>query len=182
MPQPPENPSTPPTPPGNSSPVDFSTNKRVVDIESLRQLSNLLDNAFRIPGTSYGIGIDPLLGLIPGGGDFIGGLLSIYIVYSAARMGVPKETLVRMGSNIVFDSLVGAVPVAGDLFDVAWKANVKNIDLLETHLASPKKSKRANRWFVYFVLAALVFLVIGVAVFGILIIGLVIKTLYVLFG
>jgi hypothetical protein len=97
-------------------------------------------------------------------------------------MGVPKETLVRMGSNIVFDSLVGAVPVAGDLFDVAWKANVKNIDLLETHLASPKKSKRANRWFVYFVLAALVFLVIGVAVFGILIIGLVIKTLYVLFG
>ncbi len=174
MPQPPENPSTPPTPAENSSPV--------ADIDTLRKLSNLLDNAFRIPGTSYGIGIDPLLGLIPGGGDFIGGLLSIYIVYSAAKMGVPKETLVRMASNIVFDSLVGTVPVAGDLFDVAWKANVRNIDLLETHLQSPKKSKRANRWFIYLVLAGLVFLVVGIAVVGVLIIGLVIKSLYALLG
>ena len=165
----------------NSS-IDFSTNKRVIDVETLRKLSNLLDNAFRIPGTSIGIGIDPLLGLIPGGGDFIGGLLSIYIVYSSARMGAPKETLMRMASNIVFDSLAGVFPVFGDLFDVAWKANVKNIELLETHLQSPTKSKRANRWFVYLVLAALVFLVIGIAVVGVLIVGLAIKSLYALFG
>ncbi len=181
MPQPPEDPSKAPKPPDNSAPVDLTSNKKVVDIESLRKLSNLLDNAFRVPGTSIGVGIDPLLGLIPGGGDFIGGLLSVYIVYSAAKMGVPKESLIRMASNIVFDSLAGTVPVVGDLFDVAWKANVKNIDLLETHLASPKKSKRANRWFVYLVLAGLVFLVIGIAVVSVFIIGLAFQALSALF-
>lgn len=181
MPQPPENPSTPPKPPVNSSPVDLTTNKKVVDIESLRKLSNLLDNAFRVPGTSIGVGIDPLLGLLPGGGDFIGGLLSVYIVYSAAKMGVPKESLIRMASNIVFDSLAGTVPVVGDLFDVAWKANIKNIDLLETHLDSPKKSKKANRWFVFLLLAGLVLLVIGIAAVSVFIIALIFQALSAIF-
>jgi len=169
-------------PPEQPSPEQVSSNAKVADIETLRQLSNLLDNAFRIPGTSYGIGIDPLLGLIPGGGDFIGGLLSVYIVYSAAKMGVPKENLIRMASNIVFDSLVGTVPVAGDLFDVAWKANVKNIDLLETHLQSPKKSKKANRFFVFLLLAGLVFLVIGIAVVSVFILSLLFQALAAIFG
>ncbi|NEP45946.1 MAG: DUF4112 domain-containing protein [Okeania sp. SIO2H7] len=176
----PKEPSSSPTPPDYPSGENF--NNRTANVETLRKLSTLLDNAFQVPGTSIGVGIDPLLGLLPGGGDFIGGLLSIYIVYSAARMGAPKETLVRMASNIVFDSLAGTVPVVGDLFDVAWKANVKNIDLLETHLASPTKSKKANRWFVYLMLAALVFLVIGISVVGVLIIGLFVKALYAMFG
>lgn len=169
-------------PPEQPSPPQVSNNAKVVDLETLRKLSNLLDNAFRVPGTSIGVGIDPLLGLLPGGGDFIGGLLSVYIVYSAAKMGVPKESLIKMASNIVFDCLAGTVPVVGDLLDVGWKANVKNMDLLETHLQSPKKSKKANRLFVFLLLAGLVFLVIGIAAVSALIIGLLFQALSALFG
>ncbi len=91
-------------------------------INSLRRLSQLLDNAIPIPGTKYRFGLDPILGLIPGGGDTIAGALGAYIIMEAARMGIPRKVLGKMIGNILFDSLVGTVPVLGDLFDVAWKA------------------------------------------------------------
>ncbi|MDY7002461.1 MAG: DUF4112 domain-containing protein [Cyanobacteriota bacterium] len=146
-------------------------------VKQLRKLSDLLDNAIRVPGTSYGVGIDPLLGLIPGGGDFLGGLISVYIVFSAAMMGLPRETLMRMSSNIVFDSLVGIVPVFGDLFDVAWKANSKNMDILEAHLESPKVSKSADRGFVFLLLGGLILFVIAIAALGFLVISLLVQIL-----
>ncbi|GGA04676.1 DUF4112 domain-containing protein [Okeania sp. KiyG1] len=146
-------------------------------VRQLRKISDLLDNAIRVPGTSYGVGIDPLLGLIPGGGDFLGGLISVYIVFSAAMMGLPRETLMRMSSNIVFDSLVGIVPVLGDLFDVAWKANSKNMDILEAHLQSPKVSKSADRGFVFLLLGGLTLFVIVIAALGFLVISLLVNIL-----
>ena len=146
-----------------------------VKVRQLRKLSDLLDNAIRVPGTSYGVGIDPLLGLIPGGGDFLGGLISVYILFSAATMGLPKETLTRMASNIVFDSLAGIVPVFGDLFDVAWKANSKNMDILEGHLESPQVSKSADRWFIILLLGGLILFVIAIAAFGVFILSLLVQ-------
>jgi hypothetical protein len=101
----------------------------------VRVLAQLLDNSISIPGTRWKIGLDPIVGLIPGVGDFIGAVLSAYIVLEAARAEVPGFVLVRMLVNLGFDTLVGAVPAAGDLFDAAWKANTRNVALLERHLS-----------------------------------------------
>jgi len=80
--------------PSNSDP------ERTIIVRRMRSLSTLLDNAIRVPGTSIGLGIDPILGLIPGGGDILGGVLSIYIVFEAFKLGLPRETLITMVSNI----------------------------------------------------------------------------------
>ena len=138
-------PSTPPAAPQSKA----ST------VRHLRRYSNILDNAIRVPGTTYGIGLDPIIGLIPGGGDLIGGLFSAYIMLRAFQLGVPKETLLRMASNIATETLVGTVPVLGDLFDVAWKANVKNVDLLEAHVNAPEMGQKADRLFVIILVGGL---------------------------
>ena len=108
--------------------------KKLAKINRLRRLSKVMDNAIAIPGTKVSFGLDPILGLLPGGGDTITGGLSAYIVVEAARMGLPREILYKMVGNILLDSFAGTIPVLGDLFDVGWKSNVKNIELLEKHL------------------------------------------------
>ena len=132
-------------------------------LKRLRQISHLLDNAIPVPGTKYRFGLDPILGLLPGGGDMAGGLMSVYIVFEAMRMGVPAETIGRMGFNIVLDLLTGTVPVVGDLFDVAWKANSLNVALLEQHVAAPEPSKASDKIFATMVIVALIALVLGMA-------------------
>ena len=114
------------------SPQDEARLKRV------RILSRLLDEQFRIPGTTQRIGLDGLLGLIPGVGDAVGALLSAYILYEAIRLGAPRTVLLRMVANIGIDTVVGAIPVAGDIFDIAWKANKKNAGLLHAYLAAQR--------------------------------------------
>ena len=109
-------------------------------LKRVRLLSRLLDEQFRIPGTTYRVGLDGLLGLIPGVGDAAGALLSAYILYEAIQLGAPKTVLLRMVVNIGIDTVVGAIPVAGDIFDVAWKANKKNAALLHAYLASQRTS------------------------------------------
>lgn len=93
-----------------------------------------MDNIIRIPGTNFRIGLDPILGLIPGAGDLIDAALSGYLVYLAARFDLPQEVLVRMVLNIGLETVVGAVPLFGDLFDAYYKANIRNLALLEQHL------------------------------------------------
>jgi Domain of unknown function (DUF4112) len=105
-------------------------------LSRVRWLSYLLDERFRIPGTRYRIGLDGLLGVLPGVGDTIGTLLSAYILFEAIQLGIPRATLLRMVGNIALDTLVGAIPVVGDVFDVAWKANKKNVALLNAYIAS----------------------------------------------
>jgi hypothetical protein len=100
----------------------------------VRVLAKLLDNAIPIPGTGWKIGLDPIVGLIPGIGDLIGAVLSGYIILEAARADVPAFTLTRMLLNVGVDTLLGAVPAVGDVFDAAWKSNTKNVALLERHL------------------------------------------------
>jgi hypothetical protein len=104
-------------------------------LQRLERLAVLLDNAFYIPGTRYRIGLDGLLGLIPGIGDATGTVLSAYLIFEAARIGAPVATLMRMGGNVAIETVVGVVPVLGDLFDVAWKSNIKNMALLQDHVA-----------------------------------------------
>jgi hypothetical protein len=115
-----------------SSPT--SVENRLVRLERLRNFSRLLDNAIAIPGTNYRVGLDPLLGLIPGGGDTVGMVLSCLIVFEASRLGASKTTLGQMTFNVLLETLVGTVPGIGDLFDVVWKSNIKNIKLLDEHL------------------------------------------------
>ena len=164
-----------PQPYSNPSPMSAGKNSDAATLERLRKLSNLLDNAIPIPGTPYSIGLDAILGLLPAGGDILGGAISAYIVFASARLGLPKETLVRMVLNIVFDTVVGTVPVMGDLFDVAWKANSKNMDLLETHLKYPQPSKKADRSFIILLLAGLILFVIAVAVLSATLIGVLVR-------
>lgn len=137
-------------------------------IKSLRSLSYILDDAIAIPGTPYRIGIDPLLGLLPGGGDYLSAIFSAYIVIQAARMGASRATVSRMVFNIIVDTLVGTVPMLGDLFDFAWKANNKNLELLESTVKSPDKTKKADWLFLVLLLSCLllvVFLTAGVSLF-----------------
>lgn len=111
----------------------------------VQRLAWLLDNSVPLPGTKFRIGIEALIGLIPGFGDAAGVVLSSYIVHQAWKLGVPRSVLVRMWINIVLEGVVGAVPVVGDLFDAAWKANARNAALLEAHLQQPRRTVRASR-------------------------------------
>jgi len=107
-------------------------------IRRVRVLAKLLDDSIGIPGTRWKIGLDPIVGLIPGIGDLIGAILSGYIILEAARADVPAVTLVRMLANVGIDTVLGAVPAIGDLFDAAWKSNTKNVALLERHLSGDR--------------------------------------------
>ena len=100
----------------------------------LRRVGYLLDNSIPIPGTRFRLGIDQLIGLVPGIGDLIGGLLSLYIIVESARIGAPRGLLARMGWNVAIDTLVGEVPILGDLFDIGFKANIRNLALLDGYL------------------------------------------------
>jgi hypothetical protein len=104
-------------------------------LKRVRVLGKLLDNSIPIPGTGWKIGLDPIIGLIPGVGDLAGAVLSGYIVLEAVRAEVPTFTLVRMLVNVGIDTLLGAIPALGDVFDAAWKANAMNVALLERHLS-----------------------------------------------
>ena len=129
-------------------------------LKRLRQLSRLLDNIVNIPGTKVGIGLDPIIGLLPLCGDVLGLLLSSYIIIEAAQLGVSTATLGRMVVNVIIDSLVGAIPLLGDLFDFAWKANNYNIILLEEALKSPQENKKADKSFIVVFSIGLFFLAI----------------------
>src|SRR5919108_6041955 len=110
--------------------------------EALDQLAGVLDDIFQIPGTRIRFGLDALLGLIPGLGDAISGATSMLIIVAAWRRGLPRITLARMFANVAVDSLLGAMPIFGDMFDVWWKANRMNLKLLR--LAEAESHRR--RW------------------------------------
>lgn len=137
------------------------------DIEAVRrrlaQLAWLLDNSIPLPGTRYRIGLDAIIGLVPGLGDVVGVLLSGYIVREAARLGVPPSVLTRMAFNVAVEGLVGLVPFVGDVFDAAWKANQRNLALLDAHFDNPRRSTKSSRLFVAGLIAALVAFVIVTA-------------------
>ena len=103
-------------------------------VRRMRFVANLLDDSIRVPGTEFRIGIDPILGILPGAGDAVAAAMSVYIVLESARLGVPFLTLLRMMANVTLDFAIGSVPVIGTLFDAAWKANQTNVELAVEHL------------------------------------------------
>jgi hypothetical protein len=128
-----------------------------------------LDAGFRIPGTTVRFGLDPILGLIPGGGDAAGAVLAGWILIEAVRLGASRATLLRIAGNVVLDAALGAVPFIGDIFDFAWKANLRNVALLERHLAVPSLAKSADRSFIVFVTFGVFVMVLGLLALGILV-------------
>jgi len=126
-----------------------------------------LDAGIRIPGTNLRFGLDPIIGLIPGAGDAAGAVLAGWILVEAIRLGASRATVIRIAGNVALDAAVGAVPLLGDIFDFVWKANLRNVALLERHLAAPDRAERADRSFVWLVIfgvlvMALVSLVLGI--------------------
>lgn len=114
------------------------------ELQALDGLAWVLDNSIPIPGTDMRIGLDALLGLIPVVGDLIGMAISSFIIVQASRLGVPRVTLMRMGFNVTLEAVVGLIPFAGDAFDMAWKANKRNVDLLRAHLRDPGRARRGD--------------------------------------
>jgi Domain of unknown function (DUF4112) len=139
--------------------------------ESLERLSWLMDDMIRIPGVNWRLGLDALVGLIPGFGDTATSLVSFYILVSAVRYGVPKVTLLRMGMNLGIDYVVGSFPVVGDLFDVWWKSNQRNVDLISkraTVSAEEAREGKLSDWlFIGLIILLLIFLAIGSALVSI---------------
>lgn len=127
----------------------------------LARLAWLLDASFRVPGTGVRFGWDALIGLIPGVGDAATGLLAAWIVAEAARLGAPGSVLARMLGNVGLDLLVGAVPLLGDLFDAGFKANQRNVRLLESWLERPDAVARSSRLRVGLVAATVVAFLAG---------------------
>ncbi|WP_148414879.1 DUF4112 domain-containing protein [Haloferax sp. KTX1] len=158
---------------GDSGADDPLEPDAVVDFESagvgdeetlarLRAVSFYLDEAFEVPGTNYRVGLDPILGLVPGIGDATASALSAYILVEAAMLGVPRATLARMLGNVVLDATVGSLPLVGDVFDAAWKANARNVRLLEARYddASPAAAA-ADRRFLLAAVAAIALLLVA---------------------
>jgi hypothetical protein len=129
-----------------------------VDAE-LQMLADWLDSVFRIPGTRIRFGLDAILGLLPGFGDTLSSIISLYILHASHRYGVPRITMARMGLNTALDWIVGIVPFAGDVFDVYWKANQRNVALLRRHLRhTPEERRKASRGDTLFVFGMIVVL------------------------
>lgn len=113
-------------------------------LKRLERLAWVLDSSIPIPGTPWKIGLDGLIGLVPGIGDLSAGIISTYILFQALRLGAPTMVIARMALNIGLESVVGVIPVAGDLFDFAFKANQRNVALMRDYVIEPTKVKRRS--------------------------------------
>ncbi len=116
------------------SAVDSRAQSALTRLRAIQRLAWMIDGAFRIPGTKFRFGLNSLIGLTPAAGDAILAAISLYIVYEAHLLGLPREKLLRMIGNVGIEAAIGAVPVLGDLFDVVFKANLRNLAIIEEHI------------------------------------------------
>ncbi len=131
-------------------------------LDRLRGIATVLDDAVRIPGTNIRFGLDALLGLMPGAGDAVTGAVAAYAIVLAARLGAPPVVIARMAMNVLIDVATGTIPVLGDIFDVGWKSNRKNVELLERYQAAPQQVKKGSWAIVVVMLLLIVATIIGV--------------------
>lgn len=131
----------------------------MIRLPDLQRYANILDKAFRIPGTNIRFGLDPIIGLVPVLGDLASPVFAALLVTEGARLGLPKIVLMRMVVNALIDAVVGAIPFVGMVGDIFIRANTKNLALLEKHA---KGDARATRGDYAFVWVALTLLVLGV--------------------
>jgi Domain of unknown function (DUF4112) len=120
--------------------------ERLATLNRIRKFSRLMDSAFGIPGTKFRIGLDPIIGLVPGAGDLVDTAFSAYLIYLATRFNIPRATLGKMIYNISLEAVIGSVPLVGDIFDAFYKSNMRNLALLEAHLeaAEPELAEVAK--------------------------------------
>jgi len=111
-------------------------------IERLRGLAWLIDAAGRVPGTRFRFGLNSVIGLAPGAGDALLSLISLYIVWEAVRLGLPRRKITRMLVNVAIEAGLGAFPILGDLLDVVWKANLRNVAIIDEHFGLLSSSWR----------------------------------------
>ena len=137
-------------------------------LDNLRRFAWLLDNSIPVPGTRFRIGLDAIIGLIPGIGDLAGGAASVWFVLQAARLGAPKSVVARMVANVAIETIVGAVPLLGDLFDAGWKANARNMALVERHAVAPSAARTSSRKFFAALGVGLALMLVGAAVLAVL--------------
>jgi hypothetical protein len=130
-------------------------------LSGARVLAHLLDDGIRIPVIGVRFGLDAIVGIIPGLGDFTGAILSSYVVLLGARLGAPKSVILRMIGNVAVDTIGGSVPLLGDLFDVGWKANLRNVALLDRWIDQPGRTHAVSRRAIGFTVLALALLAIG---------------------
>jgi hypothetical protein len=137
------------------------------DLEGLVKLARLLDQAFTIPGTGARVGLDPILGLVPGAGDVVSALLSLAIVHGGLRHRVPGRQVARMVWNLLVDTVVGSVPILGDLFDVFYQANIANVAILLRYrdASRPPRTSREVAG-VLAIVAAVLFAVLAACLVG----------------
>ena len=140
-------------PPGNPPPARVGSSQGWFKNENLDLLAHVLDDCFRLPGTSIRFGLDGIIGLLPGLGDVLAGLASCILIFAAWVRGVPYVGLARMVVNLALDVIIGAIPFLGDAFDIAWKANRRNYALLVRHLEQPRR----HTWKDWVFLAVLAF-------------------------
>lgn len=137
------------------------------ELARLRAITRVMDEAVGLPGTRFRIGLDGVLGLIPGIGDALSAGIAGYAIIAAARLGAPRSVLARMAGNIVLDTLAGAIPVLGDLFDFGFKANRRNLRTLESFLAEPQRTRRSSRALVIGTVGGLIGLLVVVVALAI---------------
>ena len=137
-------------------------------LERLRRLVGFLETAVRIPGTKIRFGADAVVGLVPGLGDVVGGLLSTLVITEAIRANVPGPVVQRMFWNVAVDLIIGVVPVAGDVFDLFWKAGVRNLALLEQYHDEPARVTPATRRTMLWIAAAFGLLAAAAMAFGLM--------------
>jgi hypothetical protein len=143
------------------------TPRQVQGLDGLRKVAQLLDSAFVVPGTNYRVGLDPILGLVPGLGDLVSPLFTVGILWQARELALPRVVQLRMIFNVAIDTFVGAIPLFGDLFDFAWKSNNMNMALLERYAQEERPASTADWSFVILMVA----LVVLVAVMPFVIVG-----------
>ncbi len=140
------------------------------DLQRLRRLARVLDEAIPLPG-GYRVGFDGFMGMLPGVGDSLGAALSTYIVALGARLGVPTPHLLRMIGNIALDLAVGLVPVLGDIFDFTWKANSRNLALIEQGLGRASRGKEGERRLIILIIVTVALLLIAALALSLLAVG-----------
>jgi hypothetical protein len=143
------------------------TARQAQRLKTLRHVSRLLDSAFVVPGTEFRFGLDPILGLVPGLGDLTSPLFAMVLLWQSRDLGIPRVVQLRMTFNVAIDALVGLLPLAGDFFDFAWKANDRNLALLERYGYEERRPSAGDWLFV----AALSVLVIVIAAVPVLLAG-----------
>lgn len=128
------------------------------------RLAELLDSQFKIPNTNIRFGLDPIISLIPGAGDVIAGVISLYFLIQGAIHGGRAAVLGRMFINILLDVLIGSIPVLGDVFDIYWKANLRNARILDELQQNPQKTTSESQMWIWFVVIQFIVVIIGIIV------------------